>query len=101
MGAKTDASAGQVRLTGRLICGSERDAELVQKHLSEHIRLTRAEPGCLSFDVFQTDDPLIWQVEECFLDKEAFEFHRHRTRASSWGTATAGLQRAYEISGVA
>lgn len=55
---------GAVRLSGFLRCASMEDVELVVRHLPEHIRLTRAEPGCLSFEVSQTDDPLIWRVEE-------------------------------------
>ncbi|MFC7454296.1 putative quinol monooxygenase [Insolitispirillum peregrinum] len=69
----------------------------MRTHLPEHVRLTRAEPGCLSFTVSPSDDPLVWQVEECFITREAFEFHQHRTRASSWWAATADIPRDYEI----
>lgn len=56
--------AGAVRLRGFLRCLSTDDIELVRRHLPEHLRLTRAEPGCISFEVSETDDPLIWEVEE-------------------------------------
>ena len=39
----------------------------------EHIRLTRTRPGCLSFEVTQTDDPLVWRVDERFTDDAAFQ----------------------------
>ena len=46
-------------LTGQLICTSVQQAEIVQRHLPGHIRLTLLEPGCLSFGVVATDDPMI------------------------------------------
>ncbi len=92
-------SDSEVRLTGRLICASAGEVEIVRAHLPEHIRLTRAEPGCLAFTVEQTPDPLIWRVEERFQDKRAFSRHQSRTRASIWWTATAGIVRDYEIIG--
>lgn len=58
-----DDSAGKhptmVRLSGFLRCASVAEVEIVQRHLPEHMRLTRAEPGCISFEVSQTDDPLV------------------------------------------
>jgi len=77
------------------------DIQLVETHLPEHLRLTRAEPGCISFDVTQTDDPLIWRVEELFVDRAAFDFHQQRTRASEWFAATSAIPRDYEITAVA
>ncbi|EJZ21814.1 putative quinol monooxygenase [Rhizobium sp. Pop5] len=58
---------GKVRLSGQLICASLDEIDIVQKYLPEHIRLTRAEPGCLSFEVTQTEDPMIWRVENVLL----------------------------------
>lgn len=95
-------SDGEVRLTGQLICASAVEVEIVRTHLPEHIRLTRAEPGCLAFTVEQTTaDPLIWRIEERFVDKVAFSHHQSRTRASVWWAATAGIVRDYEIIGLA
>ena len=96
----SQSEPGRVRLKGRLLCSSAEEAGIVATHLPEHIRLTRAEPGCLSFEAVRSDDPLIWHVEECFRDKAAFEFHRERTRASAWGTATAAIRREFDISGL-
>lgn len=89
----------EVRLSGTLTCASERDVERVRRHLPAHIHLTRAEPGCVSFAVTQTDDPLVWRVEECFRDRSAFDLHQQRTRASDWWAATANIPRSYTISG--
>jgi len=93
--------AGMVRLSGFLRCVSDDDVELVRHHLPDHIRLTRAEPGCISFEVSQTDDPLVWRVEELFVDRSAFEFHQQRTRASAWFTVTSAIPRDYDITTMA
>ena len=89
--------AGAVRLRGFLRCLSTDDVELVRRHLPEHLRLTREEPGCISFEVSETDDPLIWRVEELFADRAAFDFHQQRMRASEWFMAPSALPRDYEI----
>lgn len=89
-----------ITLTGRLICSSPTEADLVREHLAEHVALTRAEPGCLSFVVRPTDDPLVWQVDEAFTDRAAFDAHQARTRASAWHKATAHLKRDYRSSGL-
>lgn len=98
-----DESSGKrptpVRLTGFLRCTSMAEVETVQRHLPDHVRLTRAEPGCISFEVTQTDDPLVWRVEELFADQAAFDFHQQRTRASEWFTATSAIAREYGITG--
>ena len=89
-----------VTLKGQLICKNEGEAALVRAALDEHISLTRAEPGCLSFDVTQSDDPLIWDVAEEFTDPAAFEAHQARTRASDWGERTKGITRMYLVKGM-
>ncbi|MEQ5871684.1 antibiotic biosynthesis monooxygenase [Sagittula sp. NFXS13] len=89
-----------VRLSGRLICSSEQEAEAVRRHLSEHIDLTRAEPGCISFNVYPTEDLLIWTVEEHFQDRDSFTSHQERIRESAWGAATAQIARDYKVTGL-
>ncbi|WP_065328903.1 putative quinol monooxygenase [Tritonibacter mobilis] len=91
------ASKGRVHLSGHLFCASAQERALVEQYLPEHIRLTRAEPGCVSFEVTQTDDPSVWRVEECFTDRAAFDAHQLRAGASLWGQKTQGIRRAYEI----
>ena len=88
---------GVIRLTGRLICADEGQAALVAAYLPEHIRLTRAEPGCISFEVRQSGDPLVWEVAEVFSSRAAFEAHQARAAASAWGQATKGIERQYVI----
>lgn len=87
----------EIRLTGTLTCAPD-EIDLVRAALDEHIRLSRAEPGCLAFDVTQSpDDPCLWLVEETFRDRAAFEAHQVRTRASAWWQATAHMPRAFKL----
>jgi quinol monooxygenase YgiN len=73
---------------------------MVRDALADHIRLTRAEPGCLSFDVTQdAGDPCRWNLDETFTDMAAFEVHRARSKASAWGPRTAHLERDIKVSG--
>ena len=95
-----DINSKTVRLTGRLICASAAEVEIVRRHLPEHIRLSRVEPGCLSFEVVQGDDPLVWHLAERFTDKPAFEAHQARTRSSAWHKATAHVRRDYRTTGL-
>ena len=91
---------GTVILEGRLLCKDAAEAEVVKKSLPKHIRLTKAEPGCISFSVTPTEDPWVWLVHEEFEDSGAFEAHQQRAAASKWGQATSGLQRIYKIKGL-
>ncbi len=86
-------------VTGTLTCTTEAEAEIVCRHLPAHIALSRAEPGCLTFDVNPTQDPLVWQLDESFTDRAAFEAHQDRTRSSDWFAATAGLARDFKVTG--
>ena len=85
----------EIRLTGTMTCPPER-ADAVRAALPEHIRLTRAEPGCLAFEVAETS-PGEFSVAERFADRTAFEAHQRRTQASDWARLTAGCPRDYEV----
>ena len=89
-----------VRLTGQLICRSAEEEAKVREHLARHIALTRAEPGCLSFDVTPADTPRVWEVAERFADAASFRAHQARVAASEWGAATAGIERRYTVRGL-
>lgn len=86
-----------IRVTGRLICPTEGEAGIVRTMLPEHIRLSRAEAGCLTFNVSPSADPLVWVLHESFVDRAAFEAHQDRTRASAWFAATGGLTRDFHV----
>lgn len=85
-----------IELEGQLICEDEQSAEIVRAHVDEHVELTRAEPGCLHFEVTESEG-LCWDVRERFADRAAFEAHQARTQSSDWGAATAGIPREYEV----
>lgn len=82
-----------VALSGRLICADMAQMMLAMDLLPNHVRLSRAEPGCLRFDISQDSDPLIWNLSELFIDRAAFQAHQDRTAASAWGRDSKDLAR--------
>ncbi len=89
-----------VTLTGHINVPADR-LDAVRTALPEHIRLTRAEPGCLSFDV--TEDPATpgrFAVAEEFTDSEAFRAHQARAGASDWARVSDGVPRHYTVTGL-
>lgn len=89
-----------VFLTGQLVCSDQEQVTAVVQHLPLHIKLTRAEQGCLFFEVKPTQNPLIWQVDEQFQDAASFRAHQKRVAESEWGRATACIARHYVIEGL-
>jgi len=90
----------EVCLSGQLVCHTQDQADIVRDHLPLHLALTRAEPGCRSFNVTTTSNPLMWRVEERFEHAAAFESHQERVASSEWGHATAGIERRYAVIGL-
>ena len=73
----------RITLAGFLICRCLEEGDRVAALLPEHIRLTRSEPGCLRFEVVRSmADPVRFAVYETFTDRQAFDAHQARTRAS-------------------
>ena len=90
----------EVILNGTLTCTSQDQLGRVIAGLGQHIALTRAEAGCLAFDVEQTADPMVWTVTERFSGSAAFEAHQKRAAASDWARLTEGIARDYIITGL-
>ena len=89
--------SGKLYLDGYLVVPPERIAAVTQA-LPAHIALTRAEPGCLAFEVTPSpDNPGHFLVSEIFADRAAFDAHQARATASAWADVTAGLSRHYTI----
>ena len=86
-----------MRLRGQMVCMTHDEADTVRTHRPEHLRLTRAEPGCLTFEISDTDDPLIFEVMEAFRDAGSFTAHQARTRDSDWFAATRGILRDFRM----
>ncbi|WP_170413752.1 putative quinol monooxygenase [Ruegeria atlantica] len=87
----------KVVLRGHISVPAERIAQ-VRDALSEHVALTRAEPGCISFEVTEdADTPGRFNVSEVFESQTAFDAHQARTKASAWFKVTEGIPRHYQI----
>ncbi|WP_339107225.1 antibiotic biosynthesis monooxygenase [Thioclava sp. GXIMD4216] len=86
-----------VHVSGHLICKNREEAELIRLYLPQHRALTLAEPGCLLFEVEETEDPLVWRVTESFIDRRALEAHQSRLAHSIWGERTRAIKRDYDI----
>ncbi|MEM8498054.1 MAG: putative quinol monooxygenase [Pseudomonadota bacterium] len=79
----------------------EADLDTVAAGLIEHIQLTRAEDGCLVFEISQDQkNPLRFNVYEEFESQASFQKHQERVRASTWGSITRNVQRQYQIEGI-
>ncbi|KAA9132875.1 putative quinol monooxygenase [Microbacterium caowuchunii] len=89
-----------VHLTGRLVCRNAEEDARVREHLPRHIALTRAEPGCLAFEVQPSAIPWVWDVAERFRDEVSFRAHQDRVATSEWGMQTAGIERRYTVQGL-
>lgn len=90
----------KLTLAGRLICANMAEADIVRAHLPEHIRLTRAEPGCELFEVTPEgpeQTATVWTLHERFASRADFDAHQARTKASHWGQVSAGIARDYRI----
>lgn len=87
----------RIRLEGYLDVPSERLAVVIDS-LAEHVALSRAEVGCIEFNVtLDPDVPGRLHVSELFNDEAAFMHHQVRTRASSWADITLGIERNYSF----
>jgi len=74
------------------------DLESVECELTNHIQLTRAEDGCVIFEVTQdSDNKHRSNVYEEFVDKPSFESHQQRVGQSAWGKITVNVERHYQI----
>lgn len=90
---RPDPVEAQVALSGQITCADMGQLMALLAHVRAHVAASRAEPGCLHFEIAQTDDPLVWRVEELFRDRAALEAHRAHSRDSAWAAATQGIAR--------
>lgn len=76
----------------------EEDLAAVVAELPNHIDLTRKEAGCIEFKVSQRASELtIFDVQERFESRAAFDAHQARVKASKWGMVTINASRHYRI----
>jgi len=71
---------------------------IIEETLPRHIKLTRAESGCLRFDVNEdTDIKGRYHIVEIFKNHAAFKTHQKRSAASDWAVATKGTEPHYHV----
>lgn len=76
----------------------EDDLCTILEELKIHTKLTLEEPGCIVFEVTQSEsDPFRFEVYEEFKDKASFDKHQARVKASNWGEITVNGERHYNI----
>ena len=79
----------------------ERMIAHVKDQKPDHIALTRAEPGCLAFEVKPAPGlPGRLVVSERFQSRADFEAHQARIKGSHWAAVTRGIARHYKVSEV-
>jgi len=87
---------GKVYLDGLLVADSAAHRAVIDLYLDEHIALTRAEPGCLKFEVTEdAKDRNKFHVSEVFDSEESFAAHQARAIASEWGQHSEKLKRKF------
>ena len=86
-----------IHLQGYIDVSSERMPAILPA-LKEHITLSRAENGCISFNVTPCPDVAgRFLVDETFSNQATFDAHQARVKASDWGRISAGIPREYTI----
>ncbi len=89
----------KVILQGYIIV-ADNDLEAVVAALDEHSRLTKQEPGCLTFQLSQNAKNINrFDVYEEFVDQAAFQHHQNRIKDSKWAQITSRVERYYQITG--
>ena len=74
------------------------DLAAVRECLPEHITRTRAEAGCLTFNVVEhVEKEGRFEVYEAFINQTAFEHHQSRARESKWGVVAKNIKRHYTV----
>ncbi len=92
-----DHAMENIYLKGHIDVPTDR-MQAVKAALPDHIAKTRAEAGCLSFEVVESRDvPGRFEVSEVFTDRAAFDAHQARTRKSDWFKTTEGIPRHYRV----
>ena len=90
----------KVILEGHIIV-PDADILTVKAELDNHIKLTRAEAGCLVFKVTQdSNNNSRFKVYEEFVDRDSFANHQVRAGESKWAFVTKNVVRHYKITDV-
>ena len=83
-------------ISGQLRCADIGQLMRALDLLPEHAEHSRSEPGNLRFDLIQTDDPMVFELNELYADDDAFQAHRARLKGARWGAESHGISRHFE-----
>jgi quinol monooxygenase YgiN len=87
-----------VTLTGFLVCRSLEEADRVSELLPEHIRTTRAERGCVRYEVWRSRaDPVRYAFHGVFTNRATYGEHLARSEATLYGTCTRHIPRDFRL----
>ncbi len=76
------------------------DLPAVKRGLKTHIRLSRQEPDCQRFHLWQDpDSPTRFHVFEIFTNQQAYLRHQARMKNSEWALITQNAKRHYHVLG--
>ncbi|TKD22237.1 N-acetyltransferase [Rhodobacter capsulatus] len=75
-----------IHLQGQLICTTPEDRRVVLSGLAAHLRQSLGHPGCLFYEITQTEDPFVWQLDAGFADRHAFTAWQQATETSEWAS---------------
>ena len=85
-----------LEISGELHCADVGQLMRALDLLPEHAELSRAEPGNLRFDLAQTDDPMVFALNELYAGNQAFQAHRTRLHGARWGAESHGIAREFK-----
>ena len=89
----------KVILSGHIVV-AESELIAVREALPIHIKATRAEKGCIVFNVVEHMMEIgRFDVYEEFETSDAFRFHQNRVQKSEWGVVSKNVVRHYRIEG--
>ncbi|MFT2111262.1 putative quinol monooxygenase [Marinomonas sp. 2405UD68-3] len=87
----------KVILEGHIVVPNS-ELDRIKAELATHIQLTKAEVGCLKFEVLpDLEKPNQFNVYEEFVSQADFDNHQERVKNSKWGRVTTGVERHYSI----
>ena len=84
-------------LSGFILLPDPNDPDVLHA-LEEHIKYTREEPGCITFQVVKDKKQAQkYHVYEVFENQHSFDAHQDRTKKSKWGKISRSFERNYKL----
>lgn len=87
----------KLTIVARIVAASDK-VELVRGELEKLVPITRAEAGCLQYDLHQdNDDPAVFLFYENWESRDLWQAHMSAPHLQAYGQATAGAVEAFEL----